>query len=121
MKHYREYTQAWNVIVRTDLLQSRLQEGIPNGACAQRDRKRTEVEFVRLKNFLSPPATRSAAIWRREVARTAWAAFRANEEIAFKKLLDGAMEVRSVPDEEAVRRFLNRLGFHGRPGRPNKH
>ncbi len=121
MQHYREFTKAWNVIVRADFLQSQLQENIPNEARGQRDRKRIEVEFVRLKNFLSPPATRSVAIWHREVARTAWAAFRANEEITFKELLDGAMKVRSVPNEETVRRFLNRLGFHGRPGRPNKH
>ncbi|MFT0170958.1 hypothetical protein ACLKMY_18410 [Paraburkholderia mimosarum] len=121
MKHYREYTEAWNVIMRIDFLQSRLHEDTPNGAYCQRDRKRAEVEFVRLKNFLSPPAARGAAVWRREVARTAWAAFRANEEITFKKLLDGAMEIDGVPDDEAVRRFLNRLGFHGRPGRPNKH
>lgn len=121
VKHDREFTKTWNVIARTESLQSELKENIPNDAYGRRKRKRIEVELARLKSDLFPPATRGVAVWHRAVAQAAWAAFRANEAIAFKELLDVAMKVRSVPEEDTVRRFLNDIGFHGRSGRPKKH
>ena len=121
MKQDREFAKTWKEIARTESLQLELMGTIPDDLYGRRKRKRIEGELARLKSALFPPAARGVAVWHRAVAQAAWAAFRANEAISFKELLDVATKVRGVPEEETVRRFLNHIGFHGRPGRPNKH
>ncbi|WP_197338957.1 hypothetical protein [Ralstonia solanacearum] len=115
-----EYIKSWKALRRIDQLRAELSGTRYLGKYGAARQKRAQQELQTLENYLTPPAERGAIFWQRRVLEAAWAAFRANQHITFRDLLDHAMQVRSVPCEERVRRFLNRMGFLGKSGRPKK-
>jgi len=115
-----EYDKGWKTSLRIHQLRAELSSTRYIGKYGAARQKRAQQELRALENYLTPPAKRGAIFWQRCVLAAVRAALHANPNITFRELLDCAMQVPSVPDEEAVRRFLNRLGFHGKPGRPKK-
>ncbi|WP_124608583.1 hypothetical protein [Burkholderia seminalis] len=122
---YKEYTDAWNAILRIDAQRANLAKKVVNGRYARARRKRDEIALATDTNFLMPPARVGAARWQRRVisfVRLTQAELAASgaEPLSFRELVERALMLPAVPEEEAVVRFLNKMGYRGRPGRPKK-
>ena len=102
-----EFNKAWLVSLRIEVLHVELAK-----------------KEVRM-NYLTPPARYGAAHWQRRVITLVR---RAQVELdgydmdplSFQELLDLVLVLPAIPDKETVARFLNRMGYHGSPGRPKK-
>jgi hypothetical protein len=116
-----EYDRAFHTVLRIDAIRSELAIKTTHGRFGEANHRRLEEERRRLNRYLTPTPTAKAIRWQRPVVNAAWEAFRTNPRIPFPELLDAVMKVPDLRvEEEAVRRFLNKMGFRGKPGRPRK-
>ena len=120
-----EFNKAWLVSLRIEVLHVELAKKEVKGRYGSARRKRSEEELVARMNYLTPPARYGAAHWQRRVITLVR---RAQVELdgydmdplSFQELLDLVLVLPAIPDKETVARFLNRMGYHGSPGRPKK-
>ncbi|MGB8421637.1 hypothetical protein [Paraburkholderia sp.] len=125
MSPYEEYEKAWFATLRTDFLRAELAKKEFKGRYGEARRKRYEAELATKRNYLTPPARYGAALWQRRVLDELRAVqqARADEKKEFLsawELVAHALELAALPDKETVVRFLNRMGYHTKRGRPKK-
>lgn len=125
--HYEKYTEGWNVTQRIDVLRAELSEEEVKGRYSQARRRRRMKELAVREHYLAPPARQGALAWQRRAIDAVRTIQKSRFEkgdalLSFWELVAHVMALPDVPvpGEETVVRFLNRMGYHAKRGRPKK-
>ncbi|CAG4907415.1 hypothetical protein [Paraburkholderia gardini] len=121
----KEYREAWYVSLQIDALRAELEKKVVTGRYGRARRKQLEAQLATKRNRLTLPASYGAAVWQRRaigLVRLVQAHLNGygDELLSFQELVTLAMTLPAMPEEQTVARFLNRMGYRGKLGRPKK-